>query len=102
MYFQTVFDVVGAGYRNWSIAAFGLIFVAISGLFLCFPGLADVPRRFHNRNVHGDRYRVRSARNSLLTGQFEVVEGTAEDHVAAGLAAEDEPGVLKGGADFNA
>jgi hypothetical protein len=26
----------------------------------------------------------------------------AEDHVAAGLAAEDEPGVLKGGTDFNA
>jgi hypothetical protein len=37
MQFQAVFDVVEAGYKNWSFPAFGLILVILFGLCLRFP-----------------------------------------------------------------
>jgi cytochrome b subunit of formate dehydrogenase len=42
MYFETVFDVAEAGYKNWFFPAIGLILLAITGLFLRFPKFSRI------------------------------------------------------------
>lgn len=49
MQFETVFDAMHSGYKDWSFAAGGLIFVAISSSLLFFP---DFMQRMLSRQPH--------------------------------------------------
>lgn len=39
MQFETVFDVTQSGYRDWWLAAGGIIFIFLGGLLVCAPNL---------------------------------------------------------------
>jgi hypothetical protein len=98
MHFETAFDLAEVGYKSWYWPAFGLVFAAVNGTFLLFPGLARSvfslggllayrPNQFlrwvgfivpviWTIFVFTDGYgEYLAARDALVSGHYDVVEG---------------------------
>lgn len=102
MQFETVFDVIQTGYKNWQFVSIGFVGVIVSGTFFAFPKLARfifsfggvLPYRW-SRSYYGWLFAFSivwtlvsfggtyseylAARNALTSGRYDVVEGVVSD-----------------------